>query len=190
MNNDPYQYQMAIDFFDTHTTGQYKTRDIQDALIQKYNFLSKKNVHGDQIKIPVLKDIASVLRKFYVKKNLIPLRNFERIKTKNGFLYYSKPRTTNYILQTTLNFEQSQTEEIIPIDEIIKTENNTENLPIEINDSPLFQDIKAAEIINKTNLKLLSMLEKIEQFKIEEKEEINFSYMTKDKKITVNITNI
>lgn len=189
MNNDPYQHQMVKDFFDTNTSGSYKSTDIQKALVQKYNFLSKKNVHGDQIKIPVLKDVASVLRKFYTKKNLIPLRNFERTKTKNGYLYYSKPRITNHVLQTKLNFEQFEEEEIIPLDEIINTETNIENNPVEIINSPLFQDVKAADHIYKTNMKLLSFLEKIEQFQIEGEEEINFSYITNNKKITVNITN-
>ena len=190
MNNDPYQYQMAIDFFDTYTSEGYLTKEIQDIWIQKYNFLSKKNVHGNQIKVPVRKDVASILRKFWTIEKLIPLRNFERIKTKKGYLYFTKPRTTNHVLQTTLDFEQFETEDITSIDEIINTENNTENIPIEIDDSPLLQDVKAADIVYKTNMKLLSMLEKIEQFQIEEKEEINFSYITNNKKITVNITNI
>lgn len=179
---DPFQSKMVIDFFNNPQSDR-KLNDLCYDFIGKYNFTSKKEKYGDDIFEAVQKDIASVLKRFYTKENLIPQRNFHREETKEGYLYSSLPKTTSYVLpketnpQLALDFEQKDEQET-PLEANTTTEENC----------PLFEDIKAADSINNPDL-ISAILENYQQMNIYNLEEITFIATRGNKKVTINISN-
>jgi len=181
---DPFQYKMIIDFFDNPQTEK-KLNDLCYDFIARYNFTAKRQRHGDNIFIPVQKDIASVLNYFYTKENLISQRNFHRIDTKDGYLYSSLSRTTNNVLP-------KQTSSQLAMDFELKEEQKT---PLETNTTmeencPLLDDIKAADSINKEEDVITTILDNYNKMNIFNLEEITFITTRDNKKITINISNL
>lgn len=179
---DPLRSKMVIDFFNNPQSDK-KLNDLCHDFIARYNFTSKRLKYGNDIFKAVQKDIASVLNYFYTKENLISLRNFHRIDTKEGYLYSSLPKTTSYVLpketspQLALDFEQKDEQET-PLEANTTTEENC----------PLFEDIKAADSINNPDL-ISAILENYQQMNIYNLEEITFIATRGNKKITINISN-
>ena len=181
---DPLRSKMVIDFFDNPQTDK-KLNDLCYDFIKRYNFTSKRLKYGNDIFKAVQKDIASVLNYFYTKENLISLRNFHRIDTKDGYLYSSLLKTTNHVLpketpsQLAMDFELKEEEET-PLEENTTMEEN----------SPLFEDIIAADFINKEEDVITKILDNYNKINIFNLEEITFITTRDNKKITINIANL
>ena len=174
---DPFRYKMIIDFFNNQETGKHKLNDLCYNFIEKYNFTSKKFKYGDDIFKAVQKDIASVLKDFFTKENLIPLRNFIRENTKDGYLYSSLPRTSNNVLpkQLALEFELKE-----------QQETTLEETPTMEENCPLLEDIRASDKINDPIQMIVDNYANIDLYGIDE---VQFTTTKFGKKITITIAN-
>ena len=186
-NTDPYVYKMCIDYFKSNKKGL--AIDLARYFISKYNFTAKKHKYGENILQYVHKDVSSALKRFEPGKEYASMRNFTREWTKDGYLYTSTPLTTNYVLpkQTEMDFGADiyVEEKVVKTD--VETEEKTEEVTVHTTgkNSPLFEDVKAAEHINNQNL----FQPLIEQMNIHNLEELNCTYTLNNKKIQVTITN-
>ena len=178
---DPFRSKMVIDFFNNHEIGQHMLNDLCYNFIEKYNFTSKKLKYGDDIFKAVQKDIASVLKDFFTNENLIPLRNFTREKTKDGFVYSYLQKTTNNVLpketssQLVLEFELKE-----------QQETTLEETPTMEENCPLFEDIRASDKINDPIQMIVDNYANIDLYGIDE---VQFTATKFGKKITITIAN-
>jgi hypothetical protein len=196
--------QQMLYFFQQHQGDIYSTNYISQYICNNFD-LSKKKIPKSGIPMmqQINNEVSSNFSKFADpkhKKN--PIVNFIVISTGKEFLYQyqhnpklklptpkildvtNKYKTTILLkpTQTTFNFEQIKEHIEEDSQPIIEEQNMTENCP-------LFQDIKTADIINKTQDPLLLLLENIEKMNLHNLEEMNFTSIIKDKKIQIYITN-
>ena len=177
---DPVRSKMVIDFFNNPQTDK-KLNDLCYNFINRYNFTSKRLKYGDDIFEAVQKDIASVLKYFYTKENLISSRNFHRKNTKDGYLYSSLPRTTNNVLpketspQLAMDFELKEQKET----------SSKENTTMDEN-SLLFEDILASDKINDPIQSIVDKYTNIDLYGIDE---FQLTTTKGGKKITIIIAN-
>jgi len=155
---DPFRSKMVIDFFNNPQTDK-KLNDLCYDFINRYNFTSKRLKYGDDIFEAVQKDIASVLKYFYTKENLISSRNFHRKNTKDGYLYSSLPRTSNNVLPKQLALEFELKEQL---------ETTFEETPSMEENSPLFEDILASDKINDPIQRIIDNYANIDLYGIDE----------------------
>jgi hypothetical protein len=196
--------QQMLYFFEQHQEEMYSTNYISQYICNNFD-LSKKKIPKSGIPMmqQINNEVSSNFSKFADpkhKKN--PIVNFKVISKGKEFLYQyqhnpklklptlteidvpNKYKTTILLKpsQTNFNFKQTeeQTEDSQPITE---EQNTTEN-------SPLFEDIIAADLINKEEDIVSRILENYQKMNIYNLEEITFITTRDKKKVTINISNI
>jgi hypothetical protein len=192
-------------FFQQNQEEIYSTNYISQYICNNFD-LSKKKIPKSGIPMiqQVNNEVSSNFTKFAdpkYKKN--PIVNFKVISTDKEFLYQyqhnpklklptpteidvpNKYMTTKLLKpsQTNFNFEQIDEEAPQHLQTTIEEQNMNEN-------SPLFEDIIAADKINKEEDIVSTILENYQKMNIYNLEEITFITTRCKKKVTINISNI
>lgn len=194
MNPDPFQHDMVLTFFASNQSGKYKLNDLCFDFIDRYKFASKRHKYGDDIFIPVQKDISSVLNTFFTDDKRIAMRNFIREETSDGYIFSYQPKSSCHVLPTqkSFDFEETDDKQIYLEKEIIKTEENKQEdkqeeiISKEI--SPLMEDIIAADQISAKD-PIESFIENLEIMNLHNFEEVNVVRIVKNKRVQMIITN-
>ncbi len=190
--------QQMFFFMENHQEGKYSTNYISQWICNNFD-LSEKNPTSRGMLTQINNEVSSNFSKLMKPNNRRPI-NFEQHPAENGAFYYSykennllklptpaeidihNPYETKTILkptQTSFNFELKETNEIIeaPLEETTIIDEN----------SPLFEDIIAADKINDPIQQIIDIYNNI---KIHDIEDFNISSIRDNKKITIKISNI
>ncbi len=182
------KYMRVVEFFETHQENKFNSTDVKNYLLKHHDFSNKKIRKGWTLDKIVMVETSSVLSLFYSDEkeysHLKPLRNFEREKIGREWYYwyvnYNKPVIPiieNTPIQTTLDFEE-------PIQET-----NQEKIleQSQEQNSPLFEDIIAADKINDPIQQIIDIYNNIN---IHNLQDFNISTIRDNKKITIGISNL
>ena len=171
------KYMRVVEFFETHQDKKFNSTDVKNYLLQHHDFSKKIIRKGWTLEQTVMVETSSVLSLFYSDEkqyaHLKPLRNFQREKIGNEWYYWHI--NYNAPIQTTFNFEEPQT-----------NEEKTLEQSQEIN-SPLFEDIIAADKINDPIQQIIDIIKNIDLHNLEQ---FTISSIRDNKKITIDISNI
>jgi len=190
--------QQMLYFFEQHQEEMYSTNYISQYICNNFD-LTGKNPTKNGMLVQINNEVSSNFTKFAetkYKKN--PIVNFKVIKMGKEFLYQYQhnpklilPTPTEIdvpnLYETTILLKSTQTNfNFEQIDEEITQhpQTTTEEQNMDEN-SPLLEDIKAADIINKEDL----FTSLIEQMNLHNLETLNFTRIEHKKKIQVTITN-
>ena len=186
---------------ENHKEGMYSTNYISQWICNNFD-LRKKNPTKRGMLCQINNEVSSNFSKL-MKPTCKRQLNFEQHPGTKGEFYYSfkenkklklpspkeivapNPYETNKILkptQTSFKFDQKE--------EIGQREAPLEETTIMEENSPLFEDIIAADLINKEEDIVSRILENYQKMNIYNLEEITFITTRDKKKVTINISNI
>jgi hypothetical protein len=171
------KYMRVVEFFEKNQDKKFNSTDVKNYLLQHHDFSKKIIRKGWTLERTVMVETSSVLSLFYSDEkqyqHLKPLRNFQREKIGNEW-YYSHINY-NAPIQTTLNFEEPQTNQEKTLEQSQKI------------NSPLFEDIIAADKINDPIQQIIDIYNNIN---IQDLQDFNISTIRDNKKITIAISNL
>jgi hypothetical protein len=193
--------QQMLYFFQQHQEEIYSTNYISQYICNNFD-LTGKNPTKNGMLVQINNEVSSNFTKFAdskYKKN--PIVNFKVISTGKEFLYQYQhnpklnlptpleidvpnPYETTILLkptQTSFNFEQID-EETQHLQTHTEEQNTNEN-------SPLLEDIKAADKISEFYDPINTIIEKFERLNLNLVKEVSFSGMVRDRKFKIIIEN-
>jgi hypothetical protein len=202
---DPPQNKMITRFFDNQKIGiKFFSSYIIDDLINNYIFVYQKTMHGEDWKDAVKRNISSLFNQFFTREYLISKRNFDRMMTEDGYVYWSLPKTSDLVLpqssaqssaQLALDYDTKDepvadefVEDESVVNEPVADEPETfedEETTSEEN-CPLLEDILASDKINDPIQRIIDNYSNIDLFGIDQ---VQFTATKSGKKITITIAN-
>jgi hypothetical protein len=189
---DPPQNEMITRFFDNQKIGiKFFSSYIIDDLINNYIFVYQKTMHGEDWKDAVKRNISSLFNQFFTREYLISKRNFDRMMTEDGYVYWSLPKTSDLVLkpqssaQLALDYDtKDENVEDEPVEHEPETFEDIETTSEE--NCPLLEDIIASDKINDPIQRIIDNYSNIDLFGIDQ---VQFTATKSGKKITITIAN-